>query len=121
MPTYVYECQECHLEFEQVLRISECDAAQACPACQGATKKLVAPVSFILQGDGWPGKAIKVKGQMAEKNRRLDAKTPASPVRLAPNVEGERVDSWSEAKKLAASKGKDTTSYDKQIREEIKP
>lgn len=121
MPTYCYECQACHHEFEQVLRISECDQPQACPQCQGETKKLVAPVSFILSGDSWPGKATRVKSQMAEKNRRLAGKAPPASVRLAPNVEGERVESWSEARKLAASKGKDTSGYEQKMREEIKP
>jgi len=59
---------------------------------------------------------------MAAKNRILDKKqedrkrNPA--MRLAPNVEGERVDSWSDAKKLAESKGKVTTTYDAKISEE---
>ncbi len=32
---------------------------------------------------------------------------------LVPNVEGERVDSWGEASKLAKAKGKETTGYDR--------
>jgi hypothetical protein len=61
---------------------------------------------------------------MAEKNRRLDQKQAerkreAPGVRLAPNVEGERVGSWSEAKKLAESKGKDGSTYEPMIRKEI--
>jgi len=60
---------------------------------------------------------------MAEKNRKLKAKEEqmkrdAPGMRLAPNVEGERVDTWSEAKRLAESKGKDGSSYDPMIKKE---
>tara|TARA_B100000745_G_scaffold170759_1_gene111918 strand:- start:19330 stop:19500 length:171 start_codon:yes stop_codon:yes gene_type:complete len=34
---------------------------------------------------------------------------------LAPNVEGERVDSWSDAKKLASEKGYNTTEFDSKV------
>jgi hypothetical protein len=37
---------------------------------------------------------------------------------LAPNVDGERTDSWSDATKLAKSKGKDTSGYEKYARKE---
>jgi len=88
-------------------------------------KKLISLPNFILKGDDWVGKNLRIKSQMAERNRKASIrqeqlKREAPGVRLAPNVEGERVDSWSEAKKLAASKGKDTTSYDAKIREEKK-
>ena len=79
--------------------------------------------NFILKGDDWPGKNIKIRGQMSEKNRRLDKKQDAMKreapgLSLAPNVGGERVDSWSEASKLAVSKGLDGSSYDAKVREE---
>ena len=54
---------------------------------------------------------------MREKNKKLDARTAemkrdAPNVSLAPNVEGQRVDSWSEAQRLAKSKGKNTEYYE---------
>jgi hypothetical protein len=84
---------------------------------------VLSSVGFILKGDGWVGKANKIKGQMAEKNRRLDArqaerKRDSQGVTLAPNVDGERVGSWSEAQKLAASKGKNVESYTPKVRAE---
>jgi hypothetical protein len=62
---------------------------------------------------------------MAEKNRRLEAKQEerrrdAPGVKLAPNVGGERVDSWADAQKLAKSQGKDAGSYDKLVATEKK-
>ena len=125
MPIYEYKCIEsgCSKTFEKQLPVSEFDSAQACPTCGGASEKRVANVGFVLRGDAWPGKNIRIKDQMATKNKRLTAKQnerkkDAPMVTLAPNVDGERVSSWSEAKKLAGSKGKVTSTYDALIRKE---
>lgn len=123
MPTYEYVCTSCDAPFERFLSISKCDDPQTCEVCGSPGRKVISMPSFILKGDDWTSKNLRVKGQMAEKNRRLDQKQnerkrEAPGVKLAPNVDGERTDSWSEAQKLAASKGKDTGSYNAKIREE---
>lgn len=125
MPTYEYRCESCSHEFERVMRISACDGPQSCPECGSApAKKLVSlGAGFILSGDDWTGKAIRINRQMAEKNRRLDAKQAvlkreAPGVSLVPNVGGERVESWAEAQRLAGDKGKDTSTYDAAVRKE---
>ena len=120
MPIYVYECPECNVKFEREIPLDRFGEPQECETCCVEAQQVVAPVGFVLKGDGWPGKALRVKEQMAVKNRRLDGKMRdrPSPVKLAPNVGGERVDSWSEAKKLASSKGRDSDSYDPLIRQE---
>jgi hypothetical protein len=105
------------------MSITRCDDPQYCDGCGSLGKKTLFLPNFILKGDGWTGKNIKVAGQMAAKNRVLDKKQDerkrdAPGVRLAPNVDGERVDSWADAQKLAASKGKNTESYDAKVREE---
>ena len=125
MPTYEYTCFSCGLDFDKVLRISQYAEPQDCPDCgKGPAKKRVSlGAGFILSGDGWTGKNIRVAGQMREKNKRLTAKEnefkhDAPGLKLAPNVDGERVDSWSEASKLAASKGKDASGYNTLARKE---
>jgi putative FmdB family regulatory protein len=125
MPTYTYKCPECDSQFERVLQLAEHDAPQGCPDCgQGPAKRIIAgSVGFVLRGDGWAGKNNKVKGQMSRRRQRLagkehEQKMDGPGMRLAPNVNGERVDSWSDAKKLAKSKGKDTSSYDANVRKE---
>lgn len=125
MPIYTYACDVCEIPFEQTLPLSRYDEPQACPSCGATARKTVAPVSFVLAGDGWVSKNGRVAAQMAEKNRRLGAKQEErrrdSPgVKLAPNVGGERVDSWSDAQKLAKSQGKDASSYDKLVASEKK-
>lgn len=117
MPVYSYECQECGNTFDNVLPISQYNDPQTCPEC-GAhpAKKLVVPTNFILKGDGWAGKNHTIARQMEKKNQRLrvkgeERKREAPGLTLAPNVDGQRVDSWSDAAKLAKDKGKDTTGY----------
>jgi len=102
--------------------MKESDAPQVCPECLTQVTKSISVTDFVLAGDGWPGKNLKIKGQMGRKNRKVSrkqkdhwaGKTPT----LTPNVGGEQVDSWSEAKKLAGSKGKNTGSYEPSIRKE---
>jgi len=124
VPTYEYECPKCNHTFEIILRMAESDTPQKCPNCKTVgTRVITGGAGFILKGDSWAGKNGRVAQQMKRKNRRLDAKQAerkqeAPGLTLAPNVEGERVDSWSEVQKLAKSKGKETTSYEPKIREE---
>ena len=122
MPLYAYSCADtaCKHNFEKWLSFSEHNYPQTCPVCQGDAARAMTTPNFILQGDGWAGKNIRIQGQMALKNRRLDSKARDMPTgqKLVPNVDGEETDSWTDAKKLAASKGKETTSYDKQVRQE---
>jgi len=122
MPIYAYQCETCNLKFERVVSLKDYDQPQRCE-CGGPSKKLVTPVNFVLKGDGWPGKNFRIKNQMARKNAGLDRrmnemKKDQPLVTLAPNVDGEQVSSWTEAKKLAASKGKNTATYDKHIAKE---
>ncbi len=127
MPTYEYVCPACENDFELFLKMSQSEEPQACPKCgeAPAKKRVSLSAGFILSGDGWAGKNIRIQGQMAEKNKRLaqkenEFKREGPGMKLAPNVGGERVDSWSEASKLAASKGKDTSGYDALARKESK-
>jgi hypothetical protein len=77
-----------------------------------------------LKGDSWAGKNMTLLSQMNAKNERLDRKQEEKKrdlkgiMRLAPNVGGERVDTWSEAARLAASRGKDVSSYEPMVRKE---
>lgn len=125
MPIYAYRCESCENEFDVNLPVSRYQEPQDCTECgAGPARKLITPTGFILKGDGFPGKNSRIESQMREKNRTLTSKQEAKKrdmgVRLAPNVGGERVDSWSEAVKLADSKGKDTSGYKKMAATESK-
>lgn len=121
MPIYLFECQSCHKEFEVQLRMSESDIPQPCPECQGDTRKRVVPAQFVLSGDDWPSKAFRSKVQMAKRRAKVGQKEKdhVSPgLKLVPNVGGEEVKDWSEAKRLAASKNKNTDTYTPQVEAE---
>lgn len=123
MPNYEFECLKCGEDFDRVLPISQGSEPQACPKCGGETKKLISRTAFVLKGDNWPGKASRVRGQMTRKNNRLGIKQAERlreqpPATLAPNVDGERTETWGEAQQLAKSKGKDASSYEPLVRKE---
>jgi hypothetical protein len=124
VPIYGYTCPSCDHEFDRMLSMSRCDEPQNCPECSTVAKKQITAPNFNLVGDDWPGKANRIKSQMAEKNKRLSARQAenhGSPARLVPNVDGERAESWSDAAKLAKDKGKDTSGYNRMAASEKKP
>lgn len=123
MPIYSYQCQVCSHAFDKMLSLSQYKDPQACEKCGGETKKMVTAVNINFSGDGWATKNNRIAGQMRRKNARLKAKENErkrdSPgMTLAPNVGGERVNSWSDAAKLAKSQGKDTSGYQKLAQKE---
>lgn len=123
MPDYSFKCPACSTAFIQSLTMAKRNEPQDCPDCgEGPAEKVIAPgVGGVLRGDVWPGKNIRVKGQMAARRARVgqrehQLKMDGPQFDLAPNVGGERVDSWGEAAKLAKSKGKDTSKYEDRAR-----
>lgn len=124
MPMYEYGCESCGAIFDKRVKLADRNKEQECPEC-GSTDvgRRVTPVNFNLPGDDWVGKNLRIKDQMRKKNERLkrkedEMKRDAPVTRLMPNVGGERVGSWSEAAKLAKSRGKDTSGYKQLARKE---
>lgn len=121
MPIYDYKCEVCGASFERSVSRQDFSKPQTCDCGESAPRE-IGDVGFVLKGDGWFGKNLKLRRQMAAKNRRLDEKGRErrhdAGVRLVPNVNGERVDSWEEARQLAAAGGLSTEGYDAKIREE---
>lgn len=125
MPEYNYKCPCCQHQFTRQLPMAQYAEPQTCLACGKVAEQMVAEgISGVLRGDAWPGKAQKLKGQMADRRARVgrreaEWKREGAPGgKLVPNVGGELVDSWSEASKLAKSQGKDTAVYEEKARKE---
>lgn len=122
--TYEFICNGCNVCFEKNLRIAERNSPQTCPSCaSGDTRRAVSVPMFILNGDDFPSKNERVKKQKAENNKKLqkkqDEKLRDAPyVKLVPNVEGEQVESWSDAQKIAREQGKDASTYDSKVIQE---
>ena len=123
MPYYPYRCDQCDVDETRILPMSEYKTEQMCAVCGNTLRKLMTSPNVVFKGDGWSTKNERIKRQMRDKNKKLTAKQnemkrDAPNVDLAPNVDGQRVDSWSDAQKLAKSKGKDTKSYEPLIAKE---
>jgi len=61
MPTFEYRCQnsDCGNTFEH-LTLTSGDENIVCPQCGSIARKIfTVSGNFILNGKGWPGKAIK--------------------------------------------------------------
>ena len=52
MPLYEYRCRSCGHQFEIQQSIID-DALTACPECEGALKKVFAPVGIAFKGSGF--------------------------------------------------------------------
>jgi len=123
MPTYTYECEACEIEFDELVPLKFYQDPQPCPECETMSKRILGHrfPGTVFKGDSWGTKNGRVAGQMAANRKRAGAKQHelkmdgAIPT-LAPNVGGERVNSWSDAAKLAKDKGKDTSGYERLAR-----
>lgn len=121
MPEYSFRCSgpACGAVFAKNMAIVNRNAPQDCPKCgEPAEKQIASGVGGVLRGDVWPGKNMTVKQQMAARRARVgerehQLKMEGPQANLVPNVDGERVDSWDEAAKLASSKGKNPQEYER--------
>jgi putative FmdB family regulatory protein len=52
VPTYDYQCDQCHRTFEVRQRITE-DPLTRCELCGGSLRRLLSAAPFILKGEGW--------------------------------------------------------------------
>ena len=71
MPTYDYQCTKCTSVQEEFHGISG-EHQISCKACGSLCKKIFSlGCGFILKGDNWPSKEIKLKSQMMKKNSKM--------------------------------------------------
>jgi putative FmdB family regulatory protein len=53
MPTYEYECEECHHQFEKFQKITD-EPVKICPICGGKVKRLISGGGGLLfKGNGF--------------------------------------------------------------------
>jgi putative FmdB family regulatory protein len=81
MPTYGYECINCHIGFETIQSIKD-DPLTTCEACGGTLRKKVYPVGIAFKGSGFYvndyGKSV-VKTDTGESGTaKPEAKAPES-------------------------------------------
>ena len=53
MPTYEYECEKCHHQFEKFQNITD-EPVKVCPVCGGKVRKLISGGGgFLFKGNGF--------------------------------------------------------------------
>jgi putative FmdB family regulatory protein len=52
MPTYVYQCDKCGVQFERRQSVSD-DPLKHCPECDGKVHRVFQPVGIVFKGSGW--------------------------------------------------------------------
>lgn len=77
MPTYVYQCRECGIQFERVQHFSEAPV-KICPECNGTVQRVICPVGVIFKGSGWYVKDSAKAKSSTLPARDPDAKEPAN-------------------------------------------
>lgn len=116
---------DCNQPFSEIAKIDDREKPQECPVCKGKNSEFrISSVGLVFPGDGWATKNGRVATQMRAKRQSLtktsDQIREQPGMTLAPNVGGERVESWSDAKKLARDLGKNTSSYNTMVSKEKK-
>ena len=122
MATYDFLCPECEHTQDVRATISEAEKIHPpCGKCGAPTSKTFIASNFrgqfCLRGE-WDGKLDRETKYRERRSKELAKKQKDNHhiPRLQPNVNGEQVASWSDAKKLAKDKGYDTTHYEDKVK-----
>jgi len=124
MPTYEYRCNKCENVVEIIHSIKESPVI-TCEDCPDEVMERLISHNFggfIIKGES-PSKVNKEMGVRRKKNANLGVRQLeryGTGPRVAPNVGGEEVGSWTEAAKLAKDKGLNADSYQPMIEKEKK-
>ena len=121
MPTYDFLCSACGGLQDEFMTISRAETEHPpCKACGAPTSKtwIAANCDYQICFKGeWDGKLEretkyrKKRSEEMAKKQRDHVMVPT----LAPNVLGERTETWADAKVLAKDKGLDTSNYDSKV------
>lgn len=52
MPTYQYECKDCHRQFDLFQKFSD-NPLTICPTCEGSVRRVIQNVGVVFKGSGW--------------------------------------------------------------------
>mgnify|MGYP005850944233 FL=1 len=84
MPTYVYQCDKCGLQFEHRQHITD-EPLRDCPECDGHVRRVMQPVGIVFKGSGWYCTDNRAKSSTAlpgeSKSSNGESSKPASEAR----------------------------------------
>ena len=52
MPTYVYACDTCQVQFEKFQSFND-EPLRTCPTCQNSVRRVLQPAGIVFKGSGW--------------------------------------------------------------------
>ena len=64
MPTYEYQCTNCHRRYEVVQRFTD-PPLETCEACGGKLKRIYHPVGVVLKGSGFYSTDNRSRGALS--------------------------------------------------------
>lgn len=124
MRTYQVQCIQCMAIQDTKIKPSEFKTLKTdgvpCTVCSESRAYLYfdpAQTNISFKGDVWSDKNHRELDYREKRSNMLSKKQKDSHwvPSLQPNVDGELVDSWEDAQKLASSKGKATDTYSKYV------
>jgi putative FmdB family regulatory protein len=81
MPTYEYECQQCHERVEAVQKFTDA-ALTVCPLCGGELRKVFSAVGIVFKGSGFyknDSRGSTSESSTPAKTDTASTATPATP------------------------------------------
>jgi putative FmdB family regulatory protein len=80
MPTYEYECQQCHERVEAVQKFTDA-ALTVCPHCGGELRKVFSAVGIVFKGSGFyknDSRGSKSESSKSESSKSESSKSDSS-------------------------------------------
>ncbi len=72
MPTYVYACDTCQVQFEKFQSFND-EPLRSCPTCQNGVRRVIQPTGVVFKGTGW-----HINDYRAHKGKESTSDTPAA-------------------------------------------
>ncbi len=72
MPTYVYACDTCQVQFEKFQSFND-EPLRSCPTCQNTVRRVIQPAGVVFKGTGW-----HINDYRAHKGTEVASEVPAA-------------------------------------------
>ncbi len=81
MPTYVYACDTCQVQFEKFQSFND-EPLRTCPTCQNSVRRVLQPAGIVFKGSGWHITDYRSQqgGSAASSASTASESAPAAPV-----------------------------------------
>lgn len=82
MPTYVYACDTCQVQFEQFQSFHD-EPLRTCPSCQSSVRRVIQPAGVVFKGSGWHINDYRSNKSGDSSTASSGTSTPATPAPAA--------------------------------------